>query len=130
MRAEFANPDRKLLPGMFANLTVTTGRAPPLTVPRTAIVYSLYGDTVFVVSAAPHAREQGGVSDNGGRRRAHRRAPLRARRPGARRKDRDRDGVRAGEQVVTAGQIKLQAITPVTIDETAALPPPSKRPRP
>ena len=25
VRAEFANPDRKLLPGMFANLTVTTG---------------------------------------------------------------------------------------------------------
>ena len=41
-RAVFANPDRKLLPGMFANLTVTTG-APKttLTLPRTAIVYSL-----------------------------------------------------------------------------------------
>ena len=66
-RAVFANPDRKLLPGMFANLTVTTGQpASVLTVPRTAIVYSLYGDNVFVVRAAPHAREQGGVSDKGG----------------------------------------------------------------
>src|ERR1700734_984597 len=65
-RAVFANPDRKLLPGMFANLTVTTGEpASVLTVPRTAIVYSLYGDNVFVVAAAPHAREQGGVSDKG-----------------------------------------------------------------
>ena len=45
-RAVFANPDRKLLPGMFANLTVTTGQpASVLTVPRTAIVYSLYGDS-------------------------------------------------------------------------------------
>src|SRR5271163_3668245 len=66
-RAVFTNPDRKLLPGMFANLAVTTGEpATVLTVPRTAIVYSLYGDNVFVVRAAPHARQEGGVSDKGG----------------------------------------------------------------
>ena len=53
-RAQFANPDRKLLPGMFANLTVTSGApADVLTLPRTAIVYSLYGDNVFVVEPAP-----------------------------------------------------------------------------
>ena len=53
-RAVFANPDRKLLPGMFANLTVTTGQSGDvLTLPRTAIVYSLYGDNVFVVTPAP-----------------------------------------------------------------------------
>ena len=64
----FANPDRKLLPGMFANLTVTTGEpASVLTVPRTAIVYSLYGDNVFVVRAAPQrAPSKAGVSDKGG----------------------------------------------------------------
>ena len=28
------------------------------------------------------------------------------------------DGLRAGERVVTAGQIKLQAYMPVTLDET------------
>ena len=41
---------------MFANLTVTTG-APRqvLTLPRTAIVYSLYGDNVFVVEPAKAA---------------------------------------------------------------------------
>jgi hypothetical protein len=32
--------------------------------------------------------------------------------------------------VVTAGQIKLQAYMPVTIDETAALPAPAETPRP
>ncbi len=54
IRAQFANPDRKLLPGMFANIVVTTG-APveALTLPRTAIVYSLYGDNIFVVVPAP-----------------------------------------------------------------------------
>jgi membrane fusion protein, multidrug efflux system len=130
-RAVFANPDRKLLPGMFANLTVTTGEpAAVLTVPRTTIVYSLYGDNVFVVRAAPHAREQGGVSDKGGvsgliveRRFVH---------VGQARGERIAitEGLRAGEKVVTAGQIKLQAYMPVTIDEASALPAPAETPRP
>jgi membrane fusion protein, multidrug efflux system len=130
-RAVFANPDRKLLPGMFANLTVTTGEpASVLTVPRTAIVYSLYGDNVFVVKAAPHAREQGGVSDSNGpsglivERRFVRVGPAQGERIAI------GDGLRAGERVVTAGQIKLQAYMPVTLDETAALPTPAETARP
>ena len=130
-RAVFANPDRKLLPGMFANLTVTTGEpASVLTVPRTAIVYSLYGDNVFVVRAAPHAREEGAVSDNGAvsglivERRFVRVGPAQGERIAI------EDGLRVGERVVTAGQIKLQAYMPVTIDEAAALPPPAETPRP
>jgi membrane fusion protein, multidrug efflux system len=130
-RAAFANPDRKLLPGMFANLTVTTGEpAAVLTLPRTAIVYSLYGDDVFVVTAAPHAREQGGTSDSGGsaglivERRLVRVGPVRGERIAI------EEGLRAGERVVTAGQIKLQAYSPVTLDETPALPAPAETPRP
>ena len=128
-RATFANPDRKLLPGMFANLTVATGEpADTLTLPRTAIVYSLYGDNVFVVTAAPHAREQGGVSEGASglivERRFVRVGPARGERVAI------VDGVRAGERVVTAGQIKLQAYTPVIVDETAALPAPAETPRP
>jgi membrane fusion protein, multidrug efflux system len=130
-RAVFANPDRKLLPGMFANLTVTTGEpASVLTVPRTAIVYSLYGDNVFVVKAAAHAREQGGVSDNGGpsglivERRFVRVGPAQGERIAV------EEGLRPGERVVTAGQIKLQAYMPVTLDETAALPTPAETARP
>ena len=130
-RSVFANPDRKLLPGMFANLTVTTGQpASVLTVPRTAIVYSLYGDNVFVVRAAPHAREEGGVSDKGGPsglivdRRFVKVGPARDERISI------LEGLRAGERVVTAGQIKLQAFMSVTIDETTALPAPTETPRP
>jgi RND family efflux transporter MFP subunit len=130
-RAVFANPDRKLLPGMFANLTVTTGEpAQVLTLPRTAIVYSLYGDDVFVVTAAPHAREQGGLADGGGpsglivERRLVRVGPARGERVAI------EDGLRAGERVVTAGQIKLQAYSPVTLDETPALPAPAETSRP
>jgi membrane fusion protein, multidrug efflux system len=130
-RAVFANPDRKLLPGMFANLTITTGEpASVLTVPRTAIVYSLYGDNVFVIRAIPHGREQGGVSDKGGPsglivdRRFVKVGPALGERIAI------EEGLRAGERVVTAGQVKLQAFMPVTIDETVALPPPTQTPRP
>jgi membrane fusion protein, multidrug efflux system len=130
-RAAFANPDRKLLPGMFANLTVATGEPKAaLTVPRTAIVYSLYGDNVFVVAPAPHAREEGGIDVKGGpsglivERRFVRVGPARGERVEI------EEGVRAGERVVTAGQIKLQAYMPVTLDETAALPSPKETSRP
>jgi RND family efflux transporter MFP subunit len=130
-RAVFANPERKLLPGMFANLTVTTGEpASVVTVPRTAIVYSLYGDNVFVVKAAPHARAEGGVSDKGGmsgfivERRFVRLGATRGERVAI------TEGLREGERVVTAGQIKLQASMPVTLDETASLPAPAETPRP
>jgi len=40
------------------------------------------------------------------------------------------EGVRPGERVVTAGQIKLQANASVTIDESPALPVPRVTPRP
>ena len=77
VRAQFDNADHKLLPGMFADVTVTTGApADVLTVPRTAIVYSLYGDNAFVVVPAKSGR------------RPDRRSPLRPGRRDARRADR------------------------------------------
>jgi len=142
-RAEFANADRKLLPGMFANLTVTTGAsADVLTLPRTAIVYSLYGDNVFVVERAPAtaepARSGGGAAS--GAAAAEAPSPVagglvverRFVKVGATRGERVaiEEGVQAGEQVVTAGQIKLQANSPVRIDETPALPPPALTAKP
>jgi membrane fusion protein, multidrug efflux system len=137
VRAEFANADRKLLPGMFANLTVTTGAsADVLALPRTAIVFSLYGDNVFVVKPAPksqHPAQSGGGAaaappPAGGGLVVERRFV----KVGATRGEQVaiEEGVRAGEQVVTAGQIKLQANSPVTIDPTAALPLPAVTPKP
>ena len=40
------------------------------------------------------------------------------------------EGLREGERVVAAGQIKLQAYMPVTLDQTASLPPQAETPRP
>ncbi len=131
VRAEFANPDHKLLPGMFANLTVTTGAsAEVLTLPRTAIVYSLYGDNVFVVKPAPQPAGEAAAAGQGDakglvvERRFVRIGPIRGERIAI------EEGVKAGERVVTAGQIKLQPNSPVTIDESVALPPPAETPRP
>ncbi|WOJ88762.1 efflux RND transporter periplasmic adaptor subunit [Methylocapsa polymorpha] len=57
VRGELENKKRQLLPGMFANVNVIAGApAKIVTLPRTAINYSLYGDSVFVViPAAPEA---------------------------------------------------------------------------
>jgi len=119
VRSEFANADHKLLPGMFADVTVTTGApAYVLTVPRTAIVYSLYGDNVFVV--VPAKSGDGLIVER------------RFVRLGATRGERITilDGVKVGDKVVIAGQIKLQQNSPVTIDQGGALTSPAETPRP
>ncbi len=54
LRGEIANPQRKLLPGMFANVNVLAGTPQDIvTLPRTSITYSLYGDSVYVLTPAP-----------------------------------------------------------------------------
>ncbi|WP_246731837.1 efflux RND transporter periplasmic adaptor subunit [Methylocapsa sp. S129] len=131
VRAEFPNPDHKLLPGMFANIAVTTGApADVLTLPRTAIIFSLYGDNVFVVKPAPPkaSEAQAAGKDDKPNLIAERRFV----RVGDTRGERVSilEGVNAGELVVTSGQIKLQPNGPVTIDSTAGLPTPAQTPKP
>ncbi len=117
VRAEIANPDRLLLPGMFANVTVVTGQpVKALTVPRTAIVYSLYGDNVFALKPAGSGftaeREFVEVG------------PVRGERVAIEK------GLEEGQKVVTTGQIKLQNGSPIAVDETNALPAPAVMPKP
>src|SRR5207253_2860308 len=50
VRGQLDNAKKQLWPGMFANVNVIAGTpAKVVTLPRTAIAYSLYGDSVFVV---------------------------------------------------------------------------------
>lgn len=50
VRARLNNPERKLRPGMFANVNAFRGRVDRVVaVPRTAISYNTYGDFVFAV---------------------------------------------------------------------------------
>jgi membrane fusion protein, multidrug efflux system len=131
VRAQFPNADHKLLPGMFANIEVTTG-APVdvLTLPRTAIIYSLYGDNVFVAAPAPpkpgeaQAATKDGKPDLIAERRFVRVGQTRGERVAI------EEGVKAGELVITSGQIKLQPNGPVVIDSAGGLPTPAVTPKP
>ncbi len=130
VRGQFDNKEKQLLPGMFANVNVNAGAAQKVvTVPRTAINYSLYGDNVFVVVPAepPSGGAQAAtVSDD---------VPMKLERrfvhTGEIREDRVAvlDGVKAGEKVVTEGQLKLQQNARVRIDPNAALTPAAVRPK-
>jgi membrane fusion protein, multidrug efflux system len=109
VRAEFANKDGFLLPGMFATVDIDTG-APQkfVTLPQTAVAYNSYGDIVYLV-------EDKGKDANG-------KPQLVAQQTFVTTGDTRGDqvaivkGVKDGDTVVTAGQVKLRNGTPVLIN--------------
>ncbi|MBA1202427.1 efflux RND transporter periplasmic adaptor subunit [Pseudomonas capeferrum] len=121
VRATLGNPDGKLLPGMFANLMVLLPDPQPrIVVPESAITYTLYGNSVYV--ATPRSSKDGQTEANAGDS-----LQLTAERRTVETGER-RDGVvviakglQAGDQVVTAGQLKLTqgAAIRVTPDQAA-----------
>jgi multidrug efflux system membrane fusion protein len=51
VQATIANPDRVLKPGMFTTTTVVLpDKAAVVTVPETAVDYTLYGDSVYLIT--------------------------------------------------------------------------------
>jgi RND family efflux transporter MFP subunit len=132
VRAEVANADRRLLPGMFANVNVLAG-APNevVTLPRTAVVYSLYGDSVYVVKKAGAQPEKASAGASANPAAETLTAERRFVRVGETRGDRVAvtEGVKAGEEVVTTGQIKLQPNARIRIDNRAPLQAPAVRPK-
>jgi membrane fusion protein, multidrug efflux system len=127
VRGTLDNPERKLLPGMFANVSVLAGAARQvISVPRTALTYSLYGDSVYVVKppegsgAVPAQPPADAVFV----------VERRFVKPGQVREDRVAidSGVKPGEQVVTTGQIKLNNGSRVKIDNSQELKLPAERP--
>jgi membrane fusion protein, multidrug efflux system len=139
VRGLLPNKDRKLLPGMFANVTVHAGEpVETVTVPRTAVTYSLYGDSVYVVKPAPpqggQAQGQAGGAQAQEAQKSGEPALIADRRfvrTGQVREDRVAivDGLVAGEEVVTTGQIKLNPGASIRIDNTQPLTRPEDRPR-
>jgi membrane fusion protein (multidrug efflux system) len=133
VRGRLPNPDHKLLPGMFANIAVLEG-APKevVTVPRTALTYGLYGDSVWVVKEAPAGNAK--PAEPGAAAAAERQliAERRFVRVGPTQGDTVAilEGVKAGEQVVTSGQLKLHPDASVKIDNSQPLTPPTERPKP
>lgn len=50
MEATIDNPKNQLIPGMFANVEISTGKPSPyLTVPKTAIAFNPYGEIAYTV---------------------------------------------------------------------------------
>ncbi|WLH83027.1 efflux RND transporter periplasmic adaptor subunit [Pseudomonas sp. FP2338] len=115
VRATLANPDNKLLPGMFANLQVLLPNPTVhIVVPESAITYTLYGNSVYAV--AQKKAEDGSVEKDADGQPlliAERRfVETGERRGGLVLVTR---GLQQGEQVVSAGQLKLDTGTPITI---------------
>ncbi|UUY08737.1 efflux RND transporter periplasmic adaptor subunit [Pseudomonas sp. J452] len=123
VRAMLPNPESKLLPGMFANLDVLLpGEKPVIVVPETAITYTLYGNSVYVIGEKKD--DQGAVvKDDKGQ--AQLQVERRFVETGERRDGQVLvlKGLKAGEQVVTAGQLKLDNGAHVTIVADQALQP-------
>ncbi|HRY03067.1 MAG TPA: efflux RND transporter periplasmic adaptor subunit [Beijerinckiaceae bacterium] len=135
VRGEIQNDEKKLLPGMFANVSVSAGSPREVvTLPRTAVVYSLYGDSVYVLKTpapkpgeAQAAQPQAGVKPSDALYEVERRFV----RVGETHGDRVEiaDGVKAGETVVSEGQVKLFPGMRVRIDPKAGLPPMNPMPK-
>ncbi len=112
VEAKLANPDKKVLPGMFANVNIKVGeQVKLLTLPQTAVTYNPYGSTVFVAKPTGKKDKQG-------------KPVLEAQQvfvtTGATRGDQVAilKGIEEGATVVTSGQLKLKNGTPLLINNT------------
>ncbi len=120
VRATVENPEKLLRPGMFANIAVLAGETQSVvTLPRTAVTFSLYGDAVFVVkplvvdeNSAPPPADVMTVE-----RRFVRTGDVRGEFVAI------TEGVAAGDQVVSEGQLKLLPSSRVRVDNSNALQP-------
>jgi membrane fusion protein (multidrug efflux system) len=120
----------RLLPGMFANVVVLVGDPRDVvTVPRTAITYSLYGDSIYVVKSAD--AKQGGEAAQPGNGEQKLVADRRFIKTGQARDDRVAvvSGIAAGDEVVTTGQLKLNPGATIRIDNAQPLSRPEERPK-
>ncbi len=116
VRARIANPEHKLLPGMYANVLVDSG-APRtvVTVPQTAVTFSLYGDNVFVVVPATKLDPKAKPEELAIERRFVKAGEARGGRVAI------MDGIKPGDQVVVAGQNKIDQGSKVVINNSVAL---------
>jgi multidrug efflux system membrane fusion protein len=121
VQATIANPERILKPGMFVTTTVVLPDKPPvITIPETAVDYTLYGDSVYLIS---EKKEEDGKTSLTATRsfvqtgnRIEGRAEI-------------LKGLKPGDRVVAVGQLKLQSGSAVTISTDPAPPIPAQPPR-
>lgn len=112
VRATVENSDLKLLPGMFVNAKIDLGELHDyVTLPKTAVAVNSYGDIVYLVEQKDKGNAEG----------IARQAFVKT---GASRGDQIAvlDGVKPGDLVVTAGQMKLHDGSPITINNVVQPP--------
>jgi multidrug efflux system membrane fusion protein len=121
IQATLDNPDHILKPGMFTTTTVVLPDKPPVvTVPETAVDYTLYGDSVFLITEKK--------ADDG-------KTSLTAVRTFVRTGNRINGraeiltGLKPGDRVVAVGQLKLQSGAAVAISADGPPPIPANPPR-
>src|ERR1700731_4859989 len=121
VQATIVNPDHILKPGMFTTTTVVLPDKPPVvTVPETAVDYTLYGDSVFLITEKK--------ADDG-------KTSLTAVRTFVRTGNRINgraeilSGLKPGDRVVAVGQLKLQSGAAVVISADGPPPIPANPPR-
>ncbi|WP_109314209.1 efflux RND transporter periplasmic adaptor subunit [Pseudovibrio ascidiaceicola] len=111
VRGRFANPNKELIPGMFADVqTVISAPKEQVTVPQTAITYNSYGVTVYVLTKTDEKHMDKPVYT----------AKQRFIETGAKRGDQIviSKGLKVDELVVSAGQLKLRNGSKVIIDNS------------
>ena len=121
VQATIANLDHILKPGMFATTTVVLPDKPAVvTVPETAVDYTLYGDSVYLIT---EKKEDDGKTSLTAVRtfvrtgnRVNGRAEILS-------------GLKAGDRVVAVGQLKLQSGAAVAISTDEPPPIPANPPR-
>ena len=121
VQATLDNPGHILKPGMFVTTTVVLPDKPPvITVPETAVDYTLYGDSVFLIT---EKKENDGKTSLSAVRtfvRTGNRVDGRAE---------ILSGLKPGDRVVAVGQLKVQSGAAVAISSDAPPPIPANPPR-
>jgi membrane fusion protein (multidrug efflux system) len=141
VRAAIKNSDHALLPGMYATGAITVGEPKQfVTVPQTAISYNPYGNTVFILKDHVEKKEPEGDADKDGKKDAKEEKPAEAPKQeatpangekplyaeqsfvkvGATRGDQIQilEGVKEGDEIVIAGQLKLQNGSAVIVNNS------------
>jgi len=117
IQATMKNPDSALLPGMFVNaVVVLPPQSDVMTLPETAVEYTLYGDSVYVI------REDGKDATGHPILKAVRTPVKTGERIGG--KVEILHGIEPDERVIAAGQVKVQNGAQITISESPEPQPP------
>ena len=121
VQATIANPGKILKPGMFVTTTVVLPDKPSvITVPETAVDYTLYGDSVFLITEKKEDDGKTSLTANRTFVQTGNRIDGRAE---------ILKGLKPGDRVVAVGQLKLQSGAAVAISPDPAPQIPAQPPR-